>query len=67
MVEGSPPSGNSVSQAPTHQKSFIYNTLRASNCRSPRPYTGNVFLHIFPKQRMDAGSIPAAISNAVLS
>ena len=66
MVEGSPPSGNSVSPAPTHQKPFIYNTLRASGCRSPRPYAGNVFLHIFPKQRMDVGSIPTAIKCGVV-
>jgi len=66
-LEGSPPYGNSVSPAPTHQKSFMYNALRASDCRSPRPAAVNVFLYIFPEQRMDVGSIPAAISNAVLS
>jgi len=32
---------------------------------SSRPAAGNVFLHIFPKQRMDAGSIPTAISLAM--
>jgi hypothetical protein len=46
-------------------KPFIYNALRASDCRSPRPAAGNVFLHIFPKQRTDVGLIPTAISNAV--
>jgi len=34
VVEDSPPSGNPVSPAPTHQKSIIYNALRASKCRS---------------------------------
>ena len=67
LVEGSQPSGNSVSPAPTHQNPLIYNALQVFRCCSPRPYEGNVFLHIFPKQRMDVGSIPVAISNAVLS
>jgi len=37
----------------------------ASKYHSPRPLAGNGFLHMFPKQRMDVGSIPVAISNTV--
>ena len=32
---------------------------------SPHPLVGNPFLHVFPKQRMDVGSIPVAISNTM--
>ena len=50
-----------------HIKSTLFTTLWEFPIVVLRVPAGNVFLHIFPKQRMDVSSIPVAISNAVLS
>jgi hypothetical protein len=42
-----------------------HHVFRIFTRHSPRPLAGNAFLHIFPKQRMDAGSIPSGIPGDV--
>jgi len=49
VVEDSPPSGNPVSPAPTHQKSIIYNALRASKCPFSASLRGKCFSPHFPQ------------------
>jgi hypothetical protein len=58
MVEGFPSSRKSVSKAVIHRKPFYYKILRCIKAPFSASLAGNPFLHIFPKQRMDAGSIP---------
>lgn len=67
MVEGFPPSSKSVSHALIHHKSFDYNALQNFKPPFSASPAGNAFLHIFPKQRTDAGSIPICVPLDVLT